>query len=371
MARPIWSGVLTFGLVTVPVGLYTATEDHTVHFRQVQRGTADRVRYRRVNERTGEEVASADIVKGYDLGGGDYVVVEPEELDRIAPGTSRVIDVRGFVDLADVEPVYFARTYYLAPRGEEYGEVYELLRQALAEADKAGVATFVMRNKEYLTAVRAQSEVLVLHTLHWADEVRDPRQELAPLPERTGAGERELSTARQLIDALSVDWRPEAFHDTYEERVRELVDAKRRGEEVVSEAGPPEATNVVDLMDALRRSVGRAQAPGGEGAQERRAGRTRGRKDGKDRRGKDRRGKDRRGKGTKGRKGANGGRDERRAAPKGAREPAPEEDLSALSRDELYRRAGEAGVPGRSRMNRAQLAEALAGAAGTGGRRAS
>ncbi|MFF4825090.1 Ku protein [Streptomyces sp. NPDC001312] len=182
MARAIWTGVITFGLVTVPVGLYTSTEDHTVHFHQLQRGTSDRIRNRRVNERTGDEVDTGDIVKGYEIDDGEYVVVEPDELDDIAPGRSRTIDISDFVDLDDIEPVYFDRTYYIAPSGKEYTKVYELLRAALAEANKAGIATFVMRNRQYLTALRAEGEVLVLQTLHWADEVRDPGQELPELP---------------------------------------------------------------------------------------------------------------------------------------------------------------------------------------------
>lgn len=148
MARAIWTGVITFGMVTAPVGLFTATEDHTVHFHQLQRDTADRIRNRRVNERTGKEVASEDIVKGYEAGDGEYVVVEPEELDEIAPGRSKTIDISDFVDLADIEPVYFDRTYYVGPRGKEHVKVYELLRAALAEADKVGIATFVMRGKQ-------------------------------------------------------------------------------------------------------------------------------------------------------------------------------------------------------------------------------
>jgi DNA end-binding protein Ku len=264
MARAIWSGVLTFGLVTVPVQLFAAAQDHTVHFHQLQRGTSDRVRNQRVNERTGKEVDFADIVKGYEVGGGDYVVVEPEELDEIAPGKSQTIDVSGFVDLDQVEPVYFARTYYLAPKGEEYTKVYELLRAALEKENKAGVATFVMGAKQYLVALRAQHDVLVLHTLHWADEVRDPHEELPAVPKRATGKGKELETARQLIDALSIDWHPDDYHDTYEERVQELVTAKAKGQEIISAEAPPEATNVIDLMDALQRSVdrpARAAAP--------------------------------------------------------------------------------------------------------------
>jgi DNA end-binding protein Ku len=189
MARAIWTGVITFGMASVPVGLFTATEDHTVHFHQLQHDTADRIRNRRVNERTVKEVPAEDIVKGYEVAEGEYIVVEPDELDQIAPGRSQTVDITDFVDLADIEPVYFDRTYYVAPSGKEYAKAYELLRAALAKADKAGIARFVMRGKQYLTALRAEDKVLVLQTLHWTDEVRDPGQELPELPSsRAGKG---------------------------------------------------------------------------------------------------------------------------------------------------------------------------------------
>jgi DNA end-binding protein Ku len=196
------------------VGLYTATEDHTVHFHQLQRGTADRIRNRRVNERTGREVPSENIVKGYELAEGEHIVVEPDELDQIAPGRSQTIDITDFVDLADIEPVYFDRTYYVAPRGTEYTKVYELLRAAL-ESHKAGTATFVMRGKQHLTALRAEERLLVLQTLRWADEVRDPDKELPELPSRHAGKGKELTLAIQLVDALSAPWDPGRYHDTY------------------------------------------------------------------------------------------------------------------------------------------------------------
>ncbi|MFH8291768.1 Ku protein [Streptomyces sp. NPDC018059] len=320
MARSIWSGVLTFGLVTVPVGLFTATEDHTVHFHQLERGTGDRIRYKRINERTGEEVDSRDIVKGYDLGDGEYVVIEPEELDEIAPGKSKVVDMAGFVDLGQIEPVYFDRTYYVAPRGKEYLKVYELLRAALEQANKAGIATFTMRGKQYLTALRAQENVLVMHTMRWADEVRDPRDEVENLPDRRQkVTSGELRTARQLIDALTVDWNPEDYQDTFEERVKELVEAKREGKEIVGEAGPPEATNVIDLMSALKQSVERNRAKGGTGKSATKKGR----------------------------------------GEQSQESESEQEDVSALTKSELYRRATDAKIPGRSKMTREQLVEAL------------
>ncbi|MGW2419683.1 non-homologous end joining protein Ku [Streptomyces sp. NPDC001709] len=318
MARPIWTGVLTFGLVSLPVGLYTATEDHTVHFHQLQRGTSDRIRNKRVNERTGKEVDADRIVKGYEIDEGEYVVVEPEELEEIAPGRSKVIDLAGFVDLRQVEPVYFARTYYVGPRGKEYAKVYELMRSALDRSDKAGIGTLTMRGKEYLTALRAQPGVLVLHTLHWADEVRDPADVVPELPQRrTKSDSKELRTAEQLVDALTIDWDPGEYHDTYEERVKKLVAAKQKGEEVVTEPEPPEATNVIDLMDVLSRSV----------EQSRSGGRRKG-----------------------------GGR-------KQAASGTAAEDLASLSKAELYERASAVGVPGRSKMTRDQLVKALAGKA--------
>ncbi|MFD6892236.1 Ku protein [Streptomyces sp. NPDC059957] len=198
MARPVWAGVLSFGLVSLPVGLYTATESHTIHFHQLQRGTSDRVRNKRVNERTGKEVPFEEIVKGFDDGDA-YVLVEPEELDEIAPGRSRSLEIEGFVDLAEVDPIFFDATYYLAPKGKEYGKIYSLVEQALDKAEKAGIARFVMRSHEYLVAVKAENGLLTCHTLHWADEIRDPRKEIASLPRKAKAAPKELRMAEQLV----------------------------------------------------------------------------------------------------------------------------------------------------------------------------
>ncbi|MER6472686.1 Ku protein [Streptomyces collinus] len=359
MARAIWSGVITFGLVTVPVGLYTATEDHTVHFHQLQRGTSDRIRNRRVNERTGDEVGSGDIVKGFPVGEGEYVVVEPDELDEIAPGRSQTIDISDFVELEAIEPVYFDRTYYVAPRGKEYTKVYELLRAALAEGDKAGIATFVMRNKQYLTALRAEDKVLVLQTLHWADEVRDPGSELPELPSgRAGSG-KELRMALQLVDALSGEWEPERYHDTYQEKVRELVKAKAEGQEVAVAEAPPEATNVIDLMQVLEGSLEAARSGrGGKGTTERKTGSAQGEPartagDAKTAKPRSRKAPPSKS-GTasaRSRGGGGGGR--------GGGEGRSE--LRKLSKAELYQRAADQDVAGRSKMSREELVDALAG----------
>lgn len=313
MARAVWTGALTFGLVNIPVRLYRATEDRSIRFHQIQRGTRDRIRYRRVNERTGEEVQYEDIVKGYPLGDEEYVIVEPEELESVAPGRSRTLDVAGFVDLDEVDPIYYQTTYYLAPQSEEHAHTYAVLRDALHKQNRAAVAMFVMRDKQHLAVVRPDGEVLAVETLYYADEVREPRAELANLPADGGVREAELDQATQLVEAMAVAWRPEEYRDVYRERVAELVESKRTGERVTPEEGPGEGTKVVDLMDALQRSVASAR-------------RSRGRSESRT--------PSRRGRGR--------------------------EDLSSLSKSALYRRAGELGVAGRSRMGRAELERAVA-----------
>lgn len=261
MARAIWTGSVSFGLVTVPVGLYSATEDHTIHFHQFERGTTDRVRNKRVNERTDDEVEYSDVVKGRDSGNGKVVLIEPDELDDIAPGRSRTIDITGFVDLAEIDPIYFQKTYYLAPQGDEHQRPYALLLQALEKSGRAGIAMFVMRGKQYLTAIRPQGSVLTLQTMFFADEVRDPRKELDRLPGKRRFTGKEVDTAVQLIESLSIPWKPREYKDTYTQKVEKLVRAKRRGKDVVKEDEPAEATNVTDLMDALQRSVKQQRKP--------------------------------------------------------------------------------------------------------------
>ncbi|MFJ1709325.1 Ku protein [Kitasatospora sp. NPDC088346] len=369
MARPVWTGVLSFGLVTVPVSLYTATDSHTVRFHQLERGTSDRVRNKRVNERTGEEVEFADIVKGFEVSSGEYVIVEPDELEQISPGRSRTIDVSGFVDLSEVDPIFFDKTYYLGPKGKEYTKIYGLLTEALERSNRAGLAMFAMRGKEYLTAVRAENGLLELHTMHFADEVRDPRREIDNLPagEATYSGQ-ELGTAEQLIDMLAVDWNPEDYHDTFEEQVRKLIEDKAAGREIAVSQGPQaEATNVVDLMDVLRRSLESARGGAGEAGSGGAGGRGRAAASGSA-------GPDSEGGGT-GPKSARtpkaaGGTKSTSAT---ARKPGPstkkrtagkgpataQEDLSALTKAELYRRATEYDIAHRSTMTRDELQAAV------------
>jgi DNA end-binding protein Ku len=326
VARPIWSGAINFGLVTVPVDLYSATEDHTISFRQFQRGTSDRIRYKRVNERTGEEVPFAEIVKGADIGGGDYVIIEPDELDAIAPGRSRTIDIDAFVDLDEIDPVHFQKTYWLAPTKEEYSRAYGLLLQAMSKTNRAGVATFVMRGKEYLTALRAGDGLLILNILLFPEDLRDPVKELKSMPEISPARGKELDMAVTLIDSMSDDWQPENYHDTYTERVEKLIEDKSAGREIVSEEEPSQPTKVVDLFDALSKSV--------EGR-------------------KKRRGSDSGGDG--------GGGGKRRGA---SQDSGP--DLGNLSKAELDKMARDLDIKGRSKMSRDELEEAVAAARSAG-----
>lgn len=314
MARPIWSGSLSFGLVNVPVRLYAATVDRSPHFNQFQRGTADRVRYKRVNERTGREVPYKDVVKGSAVSGDDYVIIDPEELEAIAPGRSRLIEISEFVEAPEIDPAYYRQTYYLAPASDDAQRAYALLRAAMDKADRIGIATFAMRGRQYLAAIRPAGDVLVLQTLYYADELRDPDDEIGDLPSGK-ADDRELKTAVQLIESLTAEWRPEDFEDTYREKVDELVESKRKGEEVVEEGEPPESTNVVDLMDALRASVSRARGSSGE------------------------------------------------------RSVSSEDDLAGKKKDELREMAADLGVSGRSKMTRDQLADTVRRARGKSGRR--
>jgi DNA end-binding protein Ku len=259
MARAVWSGVISFGLVSVPVGLFTATEEHEPSFHQFVAGTTDRIRYKRVNERTGAEVDFSKIVKGVDVGGSKYVMVTDEDLEQIAPGRSRALEISGFVDLDDIDPIYFNKAYYLAPAGEENKKTYALLREAMDATNRAGVASFVMHGKQHLAAIRVSGNTLVLETLFFADEVRDPKKTLDNLPGKGSFSKGELAMATRLIESMDQAWKPAGYRDTYTDRVNKLIEAKGKGHEVQAAEEAPQATNVVDLLEALRQSVDSAR----------------------------------------------------------------------------------------------------------------
>jgi DNA end-binding protein Ku len=324
MARVIWTGALAFGLVNIPVGLYAATEDRTVHFNQFQKGTSDRIRYKRVNERTGEEVNYRDIVKGREVDDDTYVLLTDDELESVEPGRTRTIDITDFVDLAEVDPIYFQRTYYLAPRGDG--------------ADRAGIATLVMRSKEYLVAVRPQAEILALETMYFADEIRDPVEATGYEPSGQPARPREVTIARQLIESMTTDWDPARYVDTYRERVEELIESKRTGETIETAAPAPQPSKVVDLTETLRRSVEEARGRTRESATRESATRRSGSR------------------GSGGRESAGrGGERSRTQADTGPKD----EDLSAMNKSQLAALATELDIPGRSKLTRDELETAV------------
>jgi DNA end-binding protein Ku len=255
--RSIWKGSLSFGLVNVPIALYPATSDKTLHFHQVEDGTSDRIRYKKVNERTGKEVSSERIVKAMDMGGGEYVIVSDEELAEAEPEKSRTIDIKGFVDLADIDPIYFRNSYYLAPQNDAATKAYQLLREAMETAGKIGVASFVLRNKEYLVAIRPEPDVLALETLYFSDEIRNPAAELPHLSDNANVTPKQRSMAQSLIESLAEKWNPADYHDSYREHVQALLKEKQAGHDSIAHTEPDRGGKVIDLLEALQASVKR------------------------------------------------------------------------------------------------------------------
>jgi DNA end-binding protein Ku len=260
MARAIWTGSVSFGLVNIPVGLFSATQEHQVHFHQFEKGTSSRIRNKRVNEDSGDEVEYDDIVKGAEVGDDEYVMLTQEELESVEPGKSRTIDISDFVEASEIDPIYYQKSYYLAPTDDTAKKAYGLLAGAMEKADRIGVATFVMRGKQYLAAIRPKDGVLVLETMYFADEVRNPRTELDNLPGRTSSRGKDLKMAVDLIETLTTSWDPKNYRDTYTERVEKLIDAKKKDRVVVTAPDREESEEkVVDLLAALQASVDRSK----------------------------------------------------------------------------------------------------------------
>jgi DNA end-binding protein Ku len=324
MARPIWTGSIAFGLVYVPVELYSATQEHRPQFHQLQKGSKHRIRYKRVDEKSGKQVEYDDIVKGFEVGKGRHVVLEDEELEAVAPTKTRTIDIEDFVELAEVDPIVWNKTYYVGPSGDAKADKpFVLLKRAMEATGKVAIGRFVMRSRQYLVTIRPFDDLLVLHTMYFADEVRDTDL-VKHTPSSVHLSSKETDMARQLINSLSVKWKHEKYHDTYQERVMELIEKKKHGEEIVIEAPEKQGAEVIDIMDALKRSL---TAP--------------------------RPSKTSNGKARSRAKSGNG-----RA--KGAvRKAANTNDLSELTKQELLERASGASIPGRTKMTRGQLIQAL------------
>jgi DNA end-binding protein Ku len=255
MPRAIWSGAISFGLVNVPVKLYSATSPKTVRFHQLSSKTGARVRQKRVDPSTGDEVAYEDIVKGYELTPERYVLIEPEELDALDPKATKTIDIEEFVDLADIDPIYYDHSYYLAP-ATGGAKAYRLLLEAMRESGKVAIGKIVIRSRQQLCALRPTGAVMALSTMLFGDEVlpADRLDELDAIGEAE-ATDRELTMAQQLISSLSADFDPARFKDEYRERVLELIERKAAGEEIAVAPEAQDITPAPDLMAALEASL--------------------------------------------------------------------------------------------------------------------
>lgn len=327
MPSVVWSGVITFGLVNVPVQLVSAVRDRSVRFRTLAPGSKQPIKQIRTDPETGDEVPYRETLKGYELDDGRYLVVEPDELKALAPRASRAIDLLDVVELAEIDPIFYDRAYHLVPDGEQARKPYRLLAEALARADKVGVARFVLRDKEHLAAVRSIDGRLLLSTMHHHDEVTTPGQ----LPADAFAGDveltdREMTMAEALIESMTTGFDASAYPDEHRQRVLEFLDAKASGDEADVSEQVDDRAEVIDLVTALERSLaasaGDRDAAPGEG----------------------------------------------RASDEAADEPATasagtgsgvDGDLDAMSREELYELAQQLELAGRSSMSKKQLVNAL------------
>ena len=302
MARPLWTGSLSFGLVNVPVALYSAVRDLDLHFHQLHEKDTARIDTRRFCEQEDKEIPLEEIGHAYDLDDGKTVIVTDEDLEAVAPRKTRTIDIEAFVDLAEIDPVYFDHPYFLAPTGDSEGprRAYQLLVEAMRRSDGVALGRFVMRTKEYLVAIQVRDDRLALTTMRFADEIRSTSGI------DTGGkkpSKQQLDQAVALVEALSTDWDPSAWKDCYRARLEDVVDRKRKGKRISAPKQEKEPAPAPDLMAALERSLAAAK-----------------------------------GKSTAG---SDGG------------------GLAALSRDELYERAQKEDVPGRSSMSKDELVDAL------------
>jgi DNA end-binding protein Ku len=252
MPRSIWNGTIAFGAVAVPIKLYSAVESKTVHFHEVHLKDGARIEHRPFCAKEDKEVPREEIVKGFEVRQGRYVVVAKEEIDAAGGSRSRIIDVDRFVPVADIDPVFYAKAYFVGSQ-DEGADAYKLLQAALARTERAALGRFTFHHREYLAAIRAYKNVMVLHTMRFADELVAPKElEVPKLGRKPGA--REVEMAKRLIDALHEPFRPGRLHDEYREAVLAAIQRKAKGEEIVA-AEEPEAEPPDDLMAALKASL--------------------------------------------------------------------------------------------------------------------
>lgn len=257
-SRPIWSGSITFGLVTIPVKLFTAVREKRLHFRSLHDQDHVPLKQKMYCPADGKEVHPEHIVKGFEVAKDQFVVVRQEELEAAAPKATKSIDIQDFVDLDDIDPLFFDRPYYVAPKPEG-AKPYRLLLEAMEKKKKVGIAKVVMFNKEYLAALRPVGDTLCLETMHFGDEVVSP-ESMSVGGTKARVDDRELKIAEQLIDSLSTDFKPNKYHDDYREQVMQLVEKKAKGEKIVvkprTEERPSKGT---DLIAALEASLAKAR----------------------------------------------------------------------------------------------------------------
>ena len=267
MPRAIWTGAISFGLVTVPVKLYSAVNRKTVRFHQLSGKTGARVAQKRVDPQNDEEVPYENIVKGYELAPDRYVVVEPQELDALQPEKTRAIEIEDFVELDQIDPIFYDHPYYLAP-GPGGAKPYRLLLEAMRETGKVAIARVVIRSKEQLVAIRPMGEVLGMATMLFADEILPPdRLEELPAADGAKANKREVEIAKQLVGSLASDFKPDKYRDTYREQVLELIERKAHGEKIAVQPPPEEVrAPAPDLMSALKASLDAVRTQGAEAA---------------------------------------------------------------------------------------------------------
>ena len=307
MPRSLWSGSITFGLVNVPVRLFSAVQEHKLEFHFVHEPDSSPIGYQKICKHEEKPVPDDEIVKAFEVEPGEYVYMSDEDFEAARVEGYKTIDITDFVPYVDIDPIYFAHTYLVGPQnGAE--KVYSLLVRAMADSELAAIAKFVMRDRQYIGALRVRDGVITLEQLHFADEIR-PVGEIKP--ETAKVEKRELDMAAQLIESFTSDWKPEKYKDTYRDALMEVIEAKRKGKKVRA-AAPVAEEEPTDLLAALRASVERA---------------------------------------SRGRKGRDG-----RHRPSG-------DDLASLTRAELDERARKADISGRSKMSKDELVEALEHAA--------
>ncbi len=258
MPRPVWTGTISFGLVAIPVKLYNAVRKQSVSFNQLDDRTMARIRYRKVSALDGEEVPDDHIVKGYEISKDRYIVVDPDELEPFIPSATKTVDLEEFVDLEEIDPVYYDSAYYVAPGTNP--KPYVLLARAMEESNKVAIGRFVMRNKQYTAAIRAEDGRLIMSTLAYADEVLDPAaiDELRELDE-VEVSKKEIAMAESLVASLSATFEPDKYRDEYREQVLDLIQIKASGEAFELPEAVAERPKVVDLMAALEASVAKAK----------------------------------------------------------------------------------------------------------------